>query len=466
LPETPVQDDTRRTVPGPRRRRTPLKRVVMSLLAIMLVGIAGAGAAAWWGLKAVQAPGPLSEPTNVVIQFGQRTPEIADLLEQSGVVSDQRLFLLTTYLTRSSGGDLKAGEYEFPARASLAQVLSILRSGRAVVHRVTVPEGWTSTQVVERVNAHPALVGTISEIPPEGSLLPDTYVFQRGLEREVLIARMRDAQTRLLEELWAERDPDLPIESKEEAVILASIVEKETGVAEERPQVAAVFINRLRKRMRLQSDPTIIYGIVGGEGRLDRPIRRSDISESTPYNTYRIDGLPPTPIANPGREAIAAVLQPDATDYLYFVADGTGGHAFARTLDEHNRNVRRWRQIEQAARDASREQEDASPTLAAVEATESTEAESNEVAEATDAEAPLGTAESGALEPTGDQQTGDQQTGDQQTGDQQTGDQQTGDQQTGDQQTGDQRTGDRQTGPVATVDEGAVPIPKPKPSRN
>jgi UPF0755 protein len=228
-------------------------------------------------------------------------------------------------------------------------------------------------------------------------------------------------------------------------------VEKETGVAEERPQVAAVFINRLRKRMRLQSDPTIIYGIVGGEGRLDRPIRRSDISESTPYNTYRIDGLPPTPIANPGREAIAAVLQPDTTDYLYFVADGTGGHAFARTLDEHNRNVRRWRQIEQAARDARREQEDARPTLAAAEAIEATEAESTEVAEATETEAPLGTAESGALEPTGDQPTGDQQTGDQPTGDQ---------------QTGDQQTGDQQTGPVATVDEGAVPIPKPKPSRN
>lgn len=346
---------------------------------MMLFAVAGAGTAALWGLKAVQSPGPLSQPTNVVIELGQSTPDIAVLLEQMGVISDHRLFVLATYLTRSSGGDLKAGEYELPARASLAQVLSIIRSGRATVHRITVPEGWTSTQVVERVNAHPALSGTITEIPPEGSLLPDTYVFQRGLEREVLLARMRDAQARLLEELWGQRHPDLPIRSKEEALILASIVEKETAVAEERHQVAAVFMNRLRKNMRLQSDPTIIYGIVGGQGRLDRPIRRSDISEATPYNTYRINGLPPTPIANPGREAIAAVLQPDSTDHLYFVADGTGGHAFARTLDEHNENVRRWRRLEQAAREARQSEEDETPTPAAAVAEDPPAADNEEL---------------------------------------------------------------------------------------
>jgi UPF0755 protein len=291
----------------------------------------------------------LSEPTSVVIEHGQPTTEIGVALEREGVVSDHRLFVITSFLTRASRGDLKAGEYEFPAGASLAQVLSILRSGRSVVHKVTVPEGWTSAQVVERVNAHPALIGTVTEIPPEGSLLPDTYVFQRGVERDVLIARMRDAQAKLLDDLWEKRAPDLPIETKGDAVILASIVEKETAVAEERQQVAAVFINRLRRNMRLQSDPTIIYGITGGERQLDRPIRRSDISESTPYNTYRIDGLPPTPIANPGREAIAAVLQPGTTDHLYFVADGSGGHAFATTLNEHNANVRRWRATEQEA---------------------------------------------------------------------------------------------------------------------
>jgi UPF0755 protein len=331
------------------RRRTSLKRVVLSLLLMIVVGLVGAGGVALWGMNAVRAPGPLNEPTSVVIEHGQPTTEIGVALEREGVVSDHRLFVITSYLTRASRGDLKAGEYEFPAGASLAQVLSILRSGRSVVHKVTVPEGWTSAQVVERVNAHPALIGTVTEIPPEGSLLPDTYVFQRGVERDVLIARMRDAQAKLLDDLWEKRAPDLPIETKEDAVILASIVEKETAVAEERLQVAAVFINRLRRNMRLQSDPTIIYGITGGERQLDRPIRRSDISESTPYNTYRIDGLPPTPIANPGREAIAAVLQPGTTDHLYFVADGSGGHAFATTLNEHNANVRRWRATEQEA---------------------------------------------------------------------------------------------------------------------
>ena len=260
---------------------------------------------------------------------------------------------------------MKAGEYEFPAEASISQVLSILRSGRAIIHKVTVPEGWTSAQVVERVNAHEALIGEIEDIPPEGTILPDTYVFQRGVERNVLLARMRDAQAALIDDLWEERASDLPFDTPEEAVILASIVEKETAVAEERQEVAAVFVNRLRRGMRLQSDPTIIYGITNGEQALDRPIRRSDIDEETPYNTYRIDGLPPTPIANPGRESIAAVLQPGSTDHLYFVADGTGGHAFARTLDEHNENVRRWRQMEREARaEAAVEDTDEEPATA------------------------------------------------------------------------------------------------------
>lgn len=341
------------------RRRKSLKRIVLSLLVMIVVGIAGAGGAALWGLNAVRSPGPLSEPVNVVIRHGQPTTEIGVALEQSGVVSDHRLFTLTTYLTRAARGDLKAGEYEFPAGASLSQVLSILRSGRVVVHKVTVPEGWTSSEVVERVNAHPALTGTIADRPPEGSLLPDTYVFQRGVTRDALIARMRQSQAALLDELWDKRAADLPIKTREEAVILASIVERETAVAEERQQVAAVFVNRLRRNMRLQSDPTIIYGITGGNRRLDRPITRSDISEATPYNTYRIDGLPPTPIANPGREAIAAVLQPGAADHLYFVADGSGGHAFAKTLSEHNENVRRWRTIEQTPEEDTEE-----PTLA------------------------------------------------------------------------------------------------------
>ncbi|CAN5639849.1 endolytic transglycosylase MltG [soil metagenome] len=332
------------------RRRTSAKRVVFSLLLMIVVVVAGAGGAALWGMMAAQAPGPLDEPVNVVIEQGQPTTGIAMTLEREGVISDHRLFVIANYLTRSRAGPLKAGEYEFPAEASISQVLSILRSGRAVVHKVTVPEGWTSAQVVKRVNAHEALIGEIEEIPAEGTLLPDTYVFQRGVERNVLLARMRDAQAALLDDLWDKRASDLPFDTPEEALILASIVEKETAVADERQEVAGVFVNRLRRGMRLQSDPTIIYGITNGDRSLDRPIRRSDIDEATPYNTYRIDGLPPTPIANPGREAIAAVLQPGSTDHLYFVADGTGGHAFARTLDEHNANVRRWRQIERETR--------------------------------------------------------------------------------------------------------------------
>jgi UPF0755 protein len=347
------------------RRHTSVKRIVLSLLLMIFVVVAGVAGAALWGMIAAQAPGPLDEPVNVVVEHGQPTTEIAMALEREGVISDHRLFVIANYLTRSRAGPLKAGEYEFPAEASIHQVLSILRSGRAVVHRVTVPEGWTSAQVVARVNAHEALIGEIEEVPAEGTLLPDTYVFQRGVERQVLLARMRDAQAALLDDLWDKRAPDLPFDTPEEAVILASIVEKETAVADERQQVAGVFVNRLRRGMRLQSDPTIIYGITNGERSLDRPIRRSDIDEATPYNTYRIDGLPPTPIANPGREAIAAVLQPESTDHLYFVADGTGGHAFARTLDEHNANVRRWRQIEREARaEAAAEEVDDEPATA------------------------------------------------------------------------------------------------------
>jgi UPF0755 protein len=369
------------------RRRTSLKRVVLSLLVMIFVAIVGIGGVALWGMQAVQAPGPLDEPTSVVIEHGQPTAEIAVVLEENGVVSDHRLFVLTSYLTRSIGGMLKAGEYEFPARASLVEVLAIIRSGRSVVHKVTIPEGWTSAQVVQRVNAHPALAGTISELPDEGSLLPDTYVFQRGTEREVLLARMRNAQTALLDDLWDDRAPDLPFETREEALVLASIVEKETAVAEERQQVAAVFVNRMRRNMRLQSDPTIIYGITNGERPFDRPIRRSDIAEETAYNTYRIDGLPPTPIANPGREAIAAVLQPGTTDHLYFVADGTGGHAFARTLEEHNANVRRWREIERAAARESAQEPDEAPEPA-TEAPEVPEAEDIDAEAPTDASAP------------------------------------------------------------------------------
>jgi UPF0755 protein len=220
-----------------------------------------------------------------------------------------------------------------------------------------IPEGFTVQQALERVKNQAVLTGELTVMPPEGMIMPDTHVFQRGVSRDEFVATMQAAQKEVLEELWEQRAKDLPFDTKEEALTLASIVEKETARSDERPRVAAVFVNRLRQGMRLQSDPTIIYGIVGGKGRLDRPITKKDIAEKTPYNTYRINGLPPGPISNPGRAAIAAVLNPPDTKELYFVADGTGGHAFAETLDQHKTNVEAWRKIERE-RKAGQEAED------------------------------------------------------------------------------------------------------------
>ncbi len=237
--------------------------------------------------------------------------------------------------------------------------------GKSIDHKVTLPEGLTSQQIVERISANPDLKGDITEIPPEGTLLPDTYRFQIGDSRIDIIERMQVAHQKFLAKMWAERDPDIVVKTPEEAVILASIVEKETGRADERPRIAAVFENRLRKNMRLQSDPTIIYGLVGGKGVLDHPIQQDELERDTPYNTYKINGLPPTPIANPGRAAIEAVLKPAKTKDLYFVADGTGGHSFAPSLEEHNRNVVKWRQVERAMREKEREEAAAAAAAAA-----------------------------------------------------------------------------------------------------
>ena len=246
-------------------------------------------------------------------------------------------------------GPVQAGEFDLPPRANMRDISRILRLGDVVMHAITVPEGMTSQQVVELLFSEPVLSGDAS-IPAEGSLLPETYFVPRGHARTALLAKMQAAQDQALEQLWENRQPGLPLQTPQEAVVLASIVEKETGQAGERGQVAAVFVNRLRKRMRLQSDPTIIYGLVGGKGTLGRPIRLSEIGKPTPYNTYTIFGLPPTPIANPGREALAAVLDPPSTSALYFVANGTGGHIFADTLTEHNKNVRRWRKLQKQLR--------------------------------------------------------------------------------------------------------------------
>ena len=311
---------------------------------VILLGIVAAGAVGY-GVRMWTAPGPLAEERLFVVERGASLDRVASALEAEGVVESAALFRIgARYAGRDAG--IRFGEYEVPAGASMEQVLELLVSGRVVQYAVTAPEGLTSWEVVRLLEAEPVLSGEIASVPPEGTLAPETYSVSRGDRRAEVIDRMRRLQDRNLEEAWAARDPDIAISTPEEALILASIIEKETAVADERARVSAVFHNRLRRGMRLQSDPTIIYGITRGEGPLGREIRRSDIDRPTRWNTYAIDGLPPTPIANPGRDALFAATRPERTDELYFVADGTGGHAFARTLAEHNRNVAAWRELE------------------------------------------------------------------------------------------------------------------------
>ena len=324
-----------------------------TLTVLIVAGLIGAVALAW-AEREFEAPGPLEEEVAVEVPRGASLRDVARLLEMHGVISNEMLFRLGA---RYSGGaqSLKFGEYAFAAGASMEEVLEKLVKGDVIMRFVTVPEGKTSWEVVEILRANPLLTGEI-DLPEEGSLFPNTYDIQRNQPRREVVERMQAAMEEKLAAAWEERQEGLPVKTPEEALILASIVEKETGVPEERPRVAAVFVNRLRKGMRLQSDPTVVYGVTEGQGPLGRGLRRSELDRETPYNTYAIDGLPPTPIANPGLDAIEAVLNPAETDDLYFVADGTGGHAFAKTLEEHNANVRRWRKIE-AERQAAAERQ-------------------------------------------------------------------------------------------------------------
>jgi UPF0755 protein len=306
-------------------------------------------------------PGPLTASTVVVIPKGEGVSGIAERLERDEVIADRGMFMTSIiyFIYVRGKGALKAGEYEFRKNASMRQVLDTLVEGKSIDHKISFAEGLTSQQIVERLQANPDLEGSITEVPAEGTLLPDTYRFQIGDSRQDIIERMQVGRQKFLAKMWEERDPDIAVQSPEEAVILASIVEKETSRADERLRIASVFENRLKKKMRLQSDPTIIYGLVGGKGVLDHPIQQDELDRDTPYNTYKINGLPPTPIANPGRAAIEAVLKPAKTKDLYFVADGTGGHAFAPSLDEHNKNVVKWRQVERAMREQEREEAEA-----------------------------------------------------------------------------------------------------------
>ena len=321
---------------------------VLALLLILMMAGAGLGGLYLYAMNEFEKPGPAAaeglEQTTYTLPRGHGLIRIANDLEDLGVISDGRIFRFG--VTRHEvAGALKAGEYAIPSGASMLEIMRILEEGKSILYKLTVPEGLTSAQIIRLVNAHETLVGEIEETPPEGTLLPETYLFQRGTTAVDIVDQMSAAATETIDRLWEERAEDLPIKSKEEAIILASIVEKETGLAGERARVASVFINRLKRGMRMESDPTIIYGLTQGEP-LGRGLRKSELERETPYNTYIIARLPPTPIANPGRASIAAVLNPAETKDLYFVADGTGGHAFAQTYSQHRRNVAAWRRIE------------------------------------------------------------------------------------------------------------------------
>lgn len=376
------------------------RSVASNALTLFIVILVGMAALVAWGRNEFVAPGPLAEAICLEVERGASLSAVSRNLEERGAITDARIFRMgAEYSDRAD--DLKFGSYMVPASASMSQVLeAITATGRstcgrdlnfrigvtrsdvvlseldltsnaytevarfdagvdplppeylevsddpALVFRITVAEGVTSWQVVDALKKADFLQGALETVPPEGSLAPGGYEVERGTERGTIIAEMTEKQAAVLAEAWASRAEGLPYDTPEEALIMASIIEKETALPEERGRVASVFVNRMQQGMRLQTDPTVIYGITNGEGVLGRGLRQSELRRETPYNTYVIDGLPPTPIANPGDASIKAAMNPDTTDYLFFVADGTGGHAFAQTLDEHNENVARWRRIE------------------------------------------------------------------------------------------------------------------------
>jgi UPF0755 protein len=332
-----------------RPRRRWLLRLVAAAAGVIVLLALVAGGAVWWGQREYVKPGPLATAKIVVIPKGAGLDDIAERLAANGVIQRPIVFRVAARL-EDKAHLLKAGEYEFQAAISQEAVIRQLIEGRTVLHRLTVAEGLTTAEVLQIVARAGPLDGTVTEKPAEGALLPETYNFARGDSRNVLVQRMTKAMSDTLDQLWAKRAEGLPFKTKAEALILASIVEKETGIAAERPRVAAVFVNRLRRGMRLDSDPTVIYGLTNGQGPLNRPLLTKDLEIKTPYNTYQIDGLPPGPIANPGRAAIEATLNPAPTKDLFFVADGTGGHVFSETLDQHNRNVARWRALQRERR--------------------------------------------------------------------------------------------------------------------
>jgi len=353
-------------VPPPPRRseraRNPFVVIGNAIITILILLMIGAGVTYYYGKQILESPGPLKEDkiVNIPARAGKR--DISDVLQKEGVINvNPWIFIGSVYALKASS-DLKPGEYLFQKNASLRDVIGTIVEGKVVQHAVTIPEGLTSEQIVARLSDNDIFAGSVREIPREGTLLPETYKFPRGATREQVIQRMQQTQKRVLAEIWERRNPDIPIKSPEQLVTLASIVEKETGRADERSRVAAVFTNRLRQKIKLQSDPTIIYGMVGGKGTLGRPIKRSEITQPSPYNTYVIEGLPPGPISNPGRASLEATANPARTRDLFFVADGTGGHAFTETYDAHQKNVAKLRSMEkQIQNDTAEPAEDAQP---------------------------------------------------------------------------------------------------------
>ncbi|MBR0901684.1 endolytic transglycosylase MltG [Bradyrhizobium liaoningense] len=360
-------------VPPPPKRsdraRNPFVVVGNAIITLLLIAMLGAGGVYYYGRQVLEAPGPLKEDkiVNIPQRAGKR--DIAETLNREGVTDINPWVFIASVAALKASSDLKPGEYSFQKNASLRDVIATIVEGKVVQHSVTIPEGLTSEQIVARLSDNDIFTGSVRELPREGTLLPETYKFPRGTTREQVIQRMQQAHKRVLAEIWERRNQDIPVKTAEQLVTLASIVEKETGKPDERSRVAAVFVNRLKQRIKLQSDPTIIYGLVGGKGTLGRPIKRSEITQPSPYNTYVIDGLPPGPISNPGRASLEAAANPARTRDLYFVADGTGGHAFTETYDAHQKNVAKLRALEkQIQNDTVEPAEDAQPPAAAAPA--------------------------------------------------------------------------------------------------
>src|SRR3954449_398916 len=363
-------------VPPPPKRsdraRSPLVVFGNAVITVILILMLGGGGVYVYGKKMLESPGPLVEDKTVNIPPRSKTREIAETLQREGVIDVNPWLFMGAALALKASSELKPGEYAFQKSASLRDVIGIIVEGKVVQHAVTIPEGLTSEQIVARLSDNDILAGSVREIPREGTLLPETYKFPRGTTRDQVIQRMQQAQKRVLAEIWERRNPDIPIRTPDQLVTLASIVEKETGKADERSRVAAVFVNRLRQRIKLQSDPTIIYGLVGGKGTLGRPIKRSEIQQPSPYNTYVVDGLPPGPIANPGRASLEATASPARTRDLFFVADGSGGHAFSDTYDQHQKNVAKLRAMEKQIQNDTAEPGDEPASSAAAGAADPT----------------------------------------------------------------------------------------------